>query len=679
MPFLWTHNKVAVELEELVPKFWSSLKVLQVELHRYKKKPFGIKRLQIGGNGRKMLIDFDTLKDEIQEALGDPRKVDNPLQLFFEFDADAVEYYSKFKRNGVTLSSEEQERYIINASVMKAVIKLEQSRITERMKLKNSSMAGIWETLVNDMVHFQNYLKVTYDTEHTLPTSRRFKEVLKACKEDLYYPLIKDPNGTGKQNARRVFDKEEQLLNALFENQAHKPTPTEVARTYEAFLNGYAEVYNQDTGELYNPKDFKKLSMGTIVTYINKWQNKLATYKSRSGNRQEYMGQFKPAHDMDLPTEASSLISIDDRQPPFWYEKGKRMWFYLGLDVASQAFTTVVYGKSKDGLIVDFYRQMVRNYVGWGLNLPFELECESSLNSSFKNTLLRNGAMFQNVRIEANNARGKYIERMFGKVRYEVEKESLGWIARPTAKMESRQAGSGEKVIIPYDELAMERLRDIENWNNMAHPSDPTISRFDYFVNNQSKKLKPVNWHGILPYIGHRTETSCNVAKVLLQGRKRAIAEDGKILTGKSLIEKMKMVEGKDLVVYWLDDNEGNVMKAFAYIDDRYVCEIMEMPRYNRATAEQTDADKEAYALQSAYTATIEAFAKEQLNKIENVGVIDRTPKTINRNFSFSNLKRFEVKELKEVEVFEDDQEEEFNYQPQAQSNIKGWRASFQH
>src|SRR5690606_39358961 len=87
------------------------------------------------------------------------------------------------------------------------------------------TLTGIWETLVNDMKHFQNYLKVTYGTEHTLPTSRRFKEVLKACKNDLYYPLIKDPEGKGKQNARRVFDKEEQLLNALFENQKHKPTP----------------------------------------------------------------------------------------------------------------------------------------------------------------------------------------------------------------------------------------------------------------------------------------------------------------------------------------------------------------------------------------------------------------------------------------------------------------------
>lgn len=676
MPYLWENNKVAVELSELVPRFWNTAKNLQQELWRYKDRPYGIKRLQIGGNGRKMLVDFDTLKEDIQEVLGDPRKIGNPLELFFQFDSEAPEYYARFKRNGVSLSFEEQERYIINASVMSAIIKLEQRRISERLQMKGS-LQGIWQTLINDMIDFQNWLKVNYDTEHTLPTSRRFKEVLKACKDELYYPLIKDPNGTGKQNARIVDDQLEMLLNAMFKGQSHKPTPTEVARYYESFLNGYAELYNQDTGELYDPKDFKKVSLGTIVKYLNKWQNKIATYKARSGDRQVYMGLFKPAHDLDMPKYAGSIISIDDRQPPFEYEKGKRMWFYIGVDIASQAFTTVVWGKSKEGLIVDFYRQMVRNYVGWGLPLPYELECESSLNSSYKDTLLRQGAMFSHVRIEANNARGKYIERMFGKLRYEDEKQSVGWIARPKSKKESNQSGQSSKVIIPYDQLVNERLIDLEDWNNTAHPDKNDVSRFDYFLNTQHKDLKPINWHGILPYIGYKTETSCRVAKVTLQGRKRAIAENGKILTGSALIEKMTMIEGKDIEVYWLDDNDGNVLKAYAYFNDKFVCEIMEMPRYNRATLERTGADKEARELQSAYVATIEAFTKSQLTSIESVGIIDKTPKLVNNNFKFSNIRRFEVKEPKPVEVFEDEQEDEIYYKPNASSTPR-WREAFQ-
>ena len=131
MPYLWTNNKVAVEIDELVPKFWNQYETLKKELYRYKDKPYGIKRLQLGGNGRKMLVDFDSLKDEIQEALGDPRKVDNPLEMFFEWDADAPTYYAKFKRAGSALEQKEQDRYVLNASVMKAVIKLEEKELLQ--------------------------------------------------------------------------------------------------------------------------------------------------------------------------------------------------------------------------------------------------------------------------------------------------------------------------------------------------------------------------------------------------------------------------------------------------------------------------------------------------------------------------------------------------------------------
>lgn len=662
MPFIFSNKKVAVELDELVPRFWNCLGSLQKEIQRYKEKPFGIKRLQVGGNGRKLLIDFDSLSREIQEALGDPRKAGHPLEPYFEWDAEATVFYGKFKRAGTKLKTDEQERYIINASVMQAVIKLEQARIAERMN-KRKSCAGITETLRYDVESFQNHLQVKHQVEHTLPVSIRFTALLKDFKTNGHIAIIKDPNGTGKQNARIVTDKYEMLFNGLFKNQLHKPTPTEVARNFEAFLNGYAEVYNESTGELYNPKDFKKLSQATIINYINKWENKLPTYKTRSGDRQEYMGKFKPHHQMDLPTLAGSIISIDDRQPPFVYNKqNDRVWFYLGVDIASQAFTTVVYGKTKEGIIIDFYRQMVRNYTEWGFCLPHELECESSLNSSFKDTLLRPGAMFQEVKIEANNARGKYIERMNGKLRYEVEKEAYGWLARPTAKSEANQPGNAKKQIIPYDELVNERMLELEQWNNSPHPLDKNISRWDYFTANQNPNLKPTNWNAILPVIGYKTPTSCKGGYIKLQEQKRAIAEDGKILTGEALIQQMRIIEGKDFDVYWLDSNDGQVLKAFVYMDNRLICEVMEMPRYNRAIAERTNTCIEAIKLQSAYVASVDAFEKRQRNKIENIQIIDNTPKTINSNFKFPNLKRSERDEGPKAILDEDN--DEFEYVP---------------
>ena len=186
MPYIYSNKTVAVEVEELVPRFWKKIQSLQQELYRYKDKPFGIKRLQLGGNGRKLLVDFDSLSSEIQDALGDPRKAEHPLQPYFEWDSEAPEYYSKFKRGGTTvLKSDEQERYIINSSVMQAVLKLEQARIQERLKMK-LTLVGLIESLRYDVESFQNFLRSKHEMEHTLPVSIRFKELLKDFKENKY-------------------------------------------------------------------------------------------------------------------------------------------------------------------------------------------------------------------------------------------------------------------------------------------------------------------------------------------------------------------------------------------------------------------------------------------------------------------------------------------------------------
>jgi hypothetical protein len=681
MPFQYSDKIVAVEIKELVPTFWNQKNLYQ-KLWLQKENPFGIKRLDGCFKDGIGLIDFDTLPKYIQETLGDPRKTNHPLEPFFDFDADAVRYYSRFKRdNGSYLTPEEQEKYIINASVMTAVVKLKHARTQERIKMRGS-LKGITETLRNDVISFQNSLKLmTPKKEHTIPPSLRFKQYLKDFEDNSYYSIIKDPKGTGKENARKVFEPTEKLLNSLFAKQLHKPTPTEVAKTYDGFLNGYVEVYNEITGELYDPKDFRSLSKGTVISYINKWENKLANHKLRSGDRQVYMGNFTPSHQMDLPVYSGSIISIDDRQPPFWYDKNrKRAWFYIGVDIASQCFTTVVYGKSKEGIIVDFYRQMVRNHTEWNLPIPNELECESSLNSGFRDTLLRNGAMFQSARIIPNKASGKYIERMFGKVRYDVEKSEIGWIARPKAKSEANQASSTPTTIIPYDDLINQRMLEIEQWNNTPHPTNKNISRFDYFLQNQHPDIKPTNWEAILPVIGYKTETSCQVGYVSLQKIKRAIAEDGKILTGELLIQKMKMIEGKELDVYWLDGNDGNVIKSLVYLrgTTRLICEIMEMPRYNRASIERTPEQAEARILQSSYVASVEAFCKQQTQKLDKIGIIDNTPTIINSNFKFSNLKRYEAKEDTPAHVFPDHDDDDNTETITVQSNITSWRQQFQ-
>jgi hypothetical protein len=679
MPHLWSHNKVAVDKDELIPTFWNTLSTLRSELYRYQDKPYGIKRLQRGGNGRRMLVDFDSLPHEVRESLGDPRKLGHILERYYRVEQATVDYYSEYKRPGTDhLTMREQEQYIINGSVMQAVVRLEQDRIIE-IRNKKGSIRGVGSTLCGDVITFNEVLKTKHKVTHNIPANeRRFKDYLKAFKTGGLYSVIKDPLGSGRQNARKVDAKVLEVIKGLF-IEDYKPNPTEIARAYDSFLCGYCEVYNKKTGELYNPKDFPKLSDATVKNYLSAWEHKIGTYKKRSGNRQTYIASFIPHGQMNLPKKAGSLISIDDRQPPFWYEKGKRMWFYIGLDVASGCITTFVYGKTKEGIILDFYRQMVRFHASLDLGLPIELECESSLNSSFKKTFLQEGRMFRYVRIEANNAQGKIIERRFGSIRYEVEKKAPGWIARPFAKKESNQAGPEQKVIIPYNELVAARLAEIEDWNNSPHHEQPELSKWEYFLQNQHEDTNPINYKAILPHLGFRTETSCHRGYITLQGKKRAIAEDGRILTGQPLIEKMKRIEGKDVDVYWLDDIKGDVLKALVYKGDKLICEVMEMPRFNRARAEQTNADREIMSLQSKYANTVIGYASKEQKGIEPVGFNDLRPKP-ERKFKISDLKRYEAhEEPEEVEVLgpmhEDDQE--LMFEQNSDTGARNWRDNF--
>ena len=522
---------LVVTKKELVPEFYTSNN-LSVTLTRYKDKDYGLKRARLGGHGRKLLVEFDSLPKKYQDAIGDPRKPDHILQKYYQVDPEAVRFYTQeFKfPDGEMLTLDAQDKHITDASILQAVIKLGIDRRTERLN-KGGSLRGLNKTLWKDAMSFIDMMeKKNPETfKCTLPRKDRyFIEKIKVFKTEGYAGIVKKyKSNTHALKVRKT--KEEKLLNDLFATQPHKPNATEISRQYEAFLNGYLEIVNQKTGEVYDPKGYNPVATSTIALHLGKWENKIGTHAKRSGDRQKLISQFSPYHSFERPKFAGSLYSIDDRNPPFEYEKGKRMWFYNGIDLASEAFTCFVWGKSKEGIILDFYRQLVKNYHEWGFNLPDGLECESSLNSSFTNTFLRNGAMFQDVRIEANNARGKKIERYFGKLRYEVEKEREGWLARPFAKSESNQPGNLPKQIIPYDTLTQQCLQDIQDWNNMPHSIHPEMTRWEYFVENQNPDLKPTNYKAILPHLGYKTQSSCNAGIIRLQKSKFLLGDEGSL------------------------------------------------------------------------------------------------------------------------------------------------------
>jgi len=268
-------------------------------------------------------------------------------------------------------------------------------------------------------------------------------------------------------------------------------------------------------------------------------------------------------------------------------------------------------------------------------------------------------------------------------LRYEEEKKSEGFIGRPFARFEHNQAGPGATKIIPYDELVKARLLDLEEYNNKPHPTEPGLSRWEYFEQNQNQELTPPNYAAIIPYLGNKTTTSCNAGYIKLQGHKRAIAMDGNILKGEDLISVMKQIEGRDIDVYWLDANDGSIIKAYAYYQGRMICEVQAMPKFNRSQMERTEADREAEAIQMAYINTITGFSKTQSAQLEKLGMIDNTPKP-KRKFKIDNIERYEATEdYHDTEVLDDinEDDDEILYNPSIgldqEEQKSEWRSKF--
>lgn len=614
-----------------------------MELWRWKKvcqdaKQYGL-ATRPGGNGRKSLLDLKAIPEEYRHKIitryGNPEVVYNPLERFFEIDARARYYYeNEFTQlTGESLEPYQIERYTINASVLNALAKLRQFRETET-RMKGYARRDLKPGLAGDCTAFNEVLKLKFGgIQHTLPAhARKLTDKLNDYLKMGYGILV---DGRRKNtNAQVVTPEMLSLWFDIFGGQRHKPTHKEVWDKYQDFLDGKLQVINSETGEVYNhtAEYFKPCSDSSIYNWLGDWENRVGLFKKRSGNRKTYMDNYTPSARMLRPS-VGAIISVDDYQPPFkWAEGGgNRMWFYAAQDLGSTAITAWVYGDTKEGIITEFYRQLVRSYAELGLCLPYEIECEASLNSSFTNTFLAPGAMFQKVRVIPNKPRAKRVERTIRDLRLQKASKHPAFVARPDAKDENYQQKPGKQIYLSKEEIIDFELSVIEDWNNELHPDQETykgLTRWEVFLQHQNPKLQPINWHGILPYLGKMEPTSMKMGRVRLQYLDRVVGYENRVALGEKLINIMNEIEGKDINAYWLNSTNGDVLKAHVYSKTgRFVCEVLDDLPFHRSELDQTDQCRKNMALYFAYEKTVTEHANSIAASVNQVELIDIAPK----------------------------------------------------
>lgn len=592
------------------------------------------------GQGCYALVAVDSLpqryKDEVDEVYpgGTQARLEGWIKSNYEVDQQAVAFFFSKEKCGMTLPREKAQEYVTNASVINTCIRL-YNRASTAQKLFGGKydwtmMAATIEVLRK---HFG----------HTLPASTlRFRKKVNDYKAVGYASLISGK--FGNQCARKVDYKVERMILSIA-IQPNKPWNTNVLELYNSFVTGEYDVYDYETGEIFNPEDFTDkngeplvLSEATIANYLNKPKNKILIAKATMSYT-AFMHEVMPHMHRHHGEFSLSKVSFDDRDLPRKLKDTRiRPKAYYAYDVTSGCCIGYAYNRAKNvDLVVDMFRNMFRllDRQGWGC--PAEVEVENHLMSQWRDSFLRAGVMFPFVRFCAPmNSQEKHAEQFNGAKKRSVEHRNHVGIGRFFAKSRQYRTESNkvfdefnntyvEKEYYTWDELIADDMRDIYEYNHALHPNQKKykgMTRWDVLVANINPTLQPLDKATIARYVGERVSTT-----IRRNSYCRVAGEDWWL----SKVEAIELLAPNDYKVeaYYLTDEDGKITDMFIYQGDMYIDRLENLGTYNTARAEQTEEDEKIFTEQRKKISHFNKYVED--NAIGRVGVMEREtqPQTV--------------------------------------------------
>ena len=582
-----------------------------------------------GGVNQYALIAVESLPTKYKEAVeekygnGDEVILTGWIMSNYELDEEAVKFYNDHSKTGLNLNKypEKIREYIINASVLNTCIRLyENSKAVKRTMGERYD----WDRMATAIKILREQLG------HTLPESTlRFRKKVNLYRSDGYSSLISGK--FGNQHRRKVDYKTEQLVLSI-RVLPNQPYGSDVHKMYIEFLCGELDVWDLDTGELFNPDDFtdkngepKELSERTIRNILNKPSNKFRIAKALKSWDAFYHEDMPYMHrhggDFSL-----SQITMDDVDLPRRMKGNEYVHAYYAYDVVSQCRVGLAYGRKKDdALVVDCFRDMFRliERKGWGM--PAGIEVEQHLMSKYKEGFLKAGEVFKNVMFCApQNSQAKYAESLNGAFKTTVahkNHEGIGrWYNKGARRIFQKKVSDSDnhtwedKKYYTFEELVADDRRDCNEWNNMPHPNQkkyPGMSRWDVLVARLNPTLRPLDKLTLSRYIGERVETSIRRNSTV------KVAYEEWWISGPEVLERLAPNNYKVTACY-LPDEDGKPTDVFIYQGDKYIDKLHRITTYNRVMAEQTDADKEAFIEQRKYVVHFDKYLRD--NAIAKVG-----------------------------------------------------------
>ena len=587
------------------------------------------------GLGRYALVAVDSLPTIYKEKVEETYPGGNAVLLRgwilsnYELDQAAVAYFMDWaaRQHSDKATDGLARKYAVNASVLNTCIRLyDRSRDYRKLmgeKYNWDMMAATIETLREEF-------------GHDLPASTlRFRKKVNEYRQYGYECLISCK--FGNQNKRKVDYKTERVVMsiAVLPNQ---PYCSDVHEMYISFVCGELEVWDLETGEIFNPDDFtdrngepKELSESTIRNILNKPSNRLLIEKARRGRTEFYHEQMPHMHRHGGEFSLSQ-ITMDDVDLPRRMKGGEYVHAYYAYDVVSQCRVGWAYGRDKDdALVVECFRDMFRliERNGWGM--PAGIEVEQHLMSKYKEGFLQAGEVFRFVHFCApQNSQEKYAEALNGAFKTTIahkNHEGIGrWHNKGARRVDQKKVSDSgnhtweDRKYYTFEELVADDRRDCAEWNHTLHPNQkkyPGMTRWDVLVAKINPTLRPLDKLTLSRYIGERVETSIRRNSTV------RVAYADWWLSGPEVLEKLQPGNRK-VTAYYLPDEDGNPTDVFLYQGDRYIDKLRPVVSFNRVMAEQTEEDKAAYTEQAKIISHFDKYVRD--HAIGKVGVMRPQP-----------------------------------------------------
>jgi len=602
---------------------------LSYELYLSDKKRGYLKVARTGGNGRKALIEFDSIaktdrKSAIVARYGDPRQraAQGTLRDRITPDAKALEYYSNFQlTDGRSLPEKNIREYCNNASVLNAIHDIYTESKTARRALGSGDSKKFWIHAAKTTTGLREELG------HSLPLNHRYlQRVYQRYVAEGYYGLI-----SGKfcnDNSRKVSHDMEQLILSIYAMD-NKPFASSVHEIYNSFVVGKVDVVDRRTGELFDRNLFIKngtpleLSDSTIWNYINNPKNRAIVDKARSGQFQ-YNNTHRPHHHRHSPFFSFSKISMDDRDLPRKLHDGKRVKAYYSYDVASGCVIGYAHSYDKDErLFLDCLRNMFQMIERNGFGMPMECEVEHHLVNKFFDDL---ALMFPFMRIcNPGNSQEKRAEHFNKAKKYGVEKGLHKDIGRWWAKCEAYRIDVNKvndefkEKGYSFEKLVADDIESIRAYNNQLHPRQkgyPGKTRWEVLKENMNPNLAQVNKAILYKTIGKKTETT------IVRNQYCRVQYEKYQLPNPEIINRLQP-NSYGVDAYYLPDNDGVINEVYLYQGGNYICRCDKIVAYNESQAEQTQADVDNYKAQAKYVAEFDIMTKHGKKELARPVLID--------------------------------------------------------